>query len=152
MPDNAGRVGESLRHKLAAATADYPFIREVRGRGLMIAIGFSNSYAGGIEAFVREFANRMSGDAAATYRMLSGKAKHHIRAAIKEVEKSFEEMFVLRFVTKLSQEHGILTFVTANNNRVMRIQPPLVLDEEQAQRFVDAFSRVCKDMSTFLDA
>ncbi|MEF2249994.1 MULTISPECIES: aminotransferase class III-fold pyridoxal phosphate-dependent enzyme [Ralstonia solanacearum species complex] len=152
MPDNAGRVGESLRHKLAAATADYPFIREVRGRGLMIAIGFSNSYAGGIEAFVREFANRMSGDAAATYRMLSGKAKHHIRAAIKEVEKSFEEMFVLRFVTKLSQEHGVLTFVTANNNRVMRIQPPLVFDEEQAQRFVDAFSRVCKDMSTFLDA
>ncbi|MCL9851952.1 aminotransferase class III-fold pyridoxal phosphate-dependent enzyme (plasmid) [Ralstonia solanacearum P673] len=149
---NAGRVGESLRHKLAAATADYPFIREVRGRGLMIAIEFSNSYAGGIEAFVREFANRMPGDAAATYRMLSGKAKQHIRAAIEEVEKSFEEMFVLRFVTKLSQEHGILTFVTANNNRVMRIQPPLVLDEEQAQRFVDAFSRVCKDMSTFLDA
>lgn len=60
-------------------------------------------------------------------------------------------MFVLRFVTKLSQEYGILTFVTANNNRVMRIQPPLVLNEDQAQSFVDAFARVCHDMSTFLD-
>lgn len=60
---NAARVGESLRHQLTAATRDYPFIREVRGRGLMIAIEFSHSYAGGIEAFIREFANRMPGDA-----------------------------------------------------------------------------------------
>jgi acetylornithine/succinyldiaminopimelate/putrescine aminotransferase len=148
---NAARVGTQLKDALSETVSAYPFIREVRGRGLMIAIEFANSFSGGVEAFVREFASRMPGNAAGTYRMLSGKAKEHIREAIEEVEKNFEEMFVLRFVTKLAQEHGILTFLTANNNRVMRIQPPLLLSEAEAQRFVEAFSRVCKDMSTFLD-
>ncbi|VEE14783.1 aminotransferase class III-fold pyridoxal phosphate-dependent enzyme [Ectopseudomonas mendocina] len=148
---NAARVGGMLKDALAEAVAGYPFIREIRGRGLMIAIEFQNSFGGGVEAFVREFASRMPGNAAGTYRMMSGKAKRLIREAIDELEKNFEEMFVLRFVTKLSQDHGILTFVTANNNRVMRIQPPLVLSEQEARHFVEAFAAVCKDMSTFLD-
>lgn len=151
LPGNASRVGGMLKEALSEAVAGYPFIREVRGRGLMIAIEFQNSFGGGVEAFVREFASRMPGNAAGTYRMMSGKAKRLIREAIEELEKNFEEMFVLRFVTKLSKEHGILTFVTANNNRVMRIQPPLVLSEQEAQRFVEAFAAVCKDMSTFLE-
>lgn len=148
---NAARVGSMLKDALDEAVAGYPFIREIRGRGLMIAIEFQNSFGGGVEAFVREFASRMPGNAAGTYRMMSGKAKRLIREAIDELEKNFEEMFVLRFVTKLSQDHGILTFVTANNNRVMRIQPPLVLSEQEARHFVEAFAAVCKDMSTFLD-
>ncbi|XLY89502.1 aminotransferase class III-fold pyridoxal phosphate-dependent enzyme [Ectopseudomonas mendocina] len=148
---NAARVGGLLKDALDEAVAGYPFIREIRGRGLMIAIEFQNSFGGGVEAFVREFASRMPGNAAGTYRMMSGKAKRLIREAIDELEKNFEEMFVLRFVTKLSQDHGILTFVTANNNRVMRIQPPLVLSEQEARHFVEAFAAVCKDMSTFLD-
>lgn len=147
---NAARVGTQLKEALSEAVRGYPFIREVRGQGLMIAIEFEYSYKGGVEAFVREFASRMPGNAAGTYRMLSGKAKRHIDEAISEVEKNFEEMFVLRFVSKLSREHGVLTFVTANNNRVMRIQPPLVLSESEARHFVQAFSAVCKDMSTFL--
>ncbi|QBZ90162.1 aminotransferase class III-fold pyridoxal phosphate-dependent enzyme [Pseudomonas viciae] len=147
---NAARVGGQLKQALQEAVSPYPFIREVRGVGLMIAIEFEYSFKGGVEAFVREFASRIPGNAAGTYRMLSGKAKRYIEEAISEVEKNFEEMFVLRFVSKLSQEHGVLTFVTANNNRVMRIQPPLVLTDVEAQHFVDAFSAVCKDMSTFL--
>ncbi|WLH89276.1 aminotransferase class III-fold pyridoxal phosphate-dependent enzyme [Pseudomonas sp. FP453] len=147
---NAARVGAQLKEALSEAVSGYPFIREVRGQGLMIAIEFEYSYKGGVEAFVREFASRMPGNAAGTYRMLSGKAKRHIDEAISEIEKNFEEMFVLRFVSKLSREHGVLTFVTANNNRVMRIQPPLVLSESEARHFVQAFSAVCKDMSTFL--
>lgn len=148
---NAAHVGAMLKDALSEAVAGYPFIREVRGRGLMIAIEFQNSFKGGVEAFVREFATRMPGNAMGTYRMMSGTARRLIREAIDELEKNFEEMFVLRFVTKLSKEHGILTFVTANNNRVMRIQPPLVLSEQEAQHFVDAFAAVCQDMSTFLE-
>lgn len=147
---NAARVGGQLKEALREAVSGYPFIREVRGVGLMIAIEFQYSFDGGVEAFVREFASRIPGNAASTYRMLSGKAKRHIEEAISEVEKNFEEMFVLRFVSKLSREHGVLTFVTANNNRVMRIQPPLVLNDAEARHFVEAFSAVCKDMSTFL--
>jgi len=147
---NAARVGGLLKEALREAVSGYPFIREVRGVGLMIAIEFQYSFDGGVEAFVREFASRIPGNAAGTYRMLSGKAKRHIEEAISEVEKNFEEMFVLRFVSKLSREHGVLTFVTANNNRVLRIQPPLVLNDAEARHFVEAFGAVCKDMSTFL--
>ncbi|MGP1680462.1 MAG: aminotransferase class III-fold pyridoxal phosphate-dependent enzyme [Burkholderiales bacterium] len=151
LPTHAERVGGMLKAALQEAVAGYPFIREVRGRGLMLAIEFHNPFSGGVDAFVEEFANRMPGDARATYRMLSDKARYHLREAVAELENSFEEMFVMRFVRKLSEEHGILTFVTANSNKVLRIQPPLVLDEAEARHFVQAFAKVCKDMSTFLD-
>ncbi|MFW3896953.1 aminotransferase class III-fold pyridoxal phosphate-dependent enzyme [Pseudomonas bharatica] len=147
--DNAARVGAHLQEGLQAIAARYPFIKAVRGRGLMLAIEFSNSMAGGIEALVREMAGRIPGQAAATYRMLSGKARRHLEAAMEELEQSLEDMFVLRLMTKLSEEHGILTFVTANNNRVMRIQPPLVLGIEEADRFLGAFAAVCEDLATF---
>lgn len=147
---NAARVGGQLKADLREVASAYPFIREVRGIGLMIAIEFEYSFQGGVEAFVREFASRIPGNAAGTYRMLSDKARQHIQEAISEVEKNFEEMFVLRFIIKLSKEHGVLTFVTANNNRVIRIQPPLVLSEAEAAHFTQAFRTVCQDMSTFL--
>ena len=147
---NAARVGGQLKADLREVASAYPFIREVRGTGLMIAIEFEYSFQGGVEAFVREFASRIPGNAAGTYRMLSDKARQHIQEAISEVEKNFEEMFVLRFIIKLSKEHGVLTFVTANNNRVIRIQPPLVLSEAEAAHFAQAFRTVCQDMSTFL--
>lgn len=145
---NAERVGNWLRSALSEVTAEYPFIREVRGQGLMIAIEFHNSYIGSVEACVREFAGRLPGNMAATCRMMSDKARQLLHEASLELERSLEEMFVMRCVTKLSREHGILTFVTANNNCVLRIQPPLVLSDQEAQRFVGAFAEVCRDMST----
>ena len=68
------------------------------------------------------------------------------------IEAGLEEMFVLRVVTELSQAHGILTFMTANNTKVMRIQPPLTLTAEQALHFVDCFGQVCAALSTGIEA
>ncbi|MEJ2715391.1 MAG: hypothetical protein P8014_19810 [Acidihalobacter sp.] len=93
--------------------------------------------------------SRIPAKAAATYRMMPGKARFHLEAAMRELEASLEDMFVLRFMTKLSKEHDVLTFVTANNNRVMRIQPPLVLTMEEADRFLVAFRAVRADLATF---
>ena len=146
---NAAEVGAHLQQGLLHIAERYPFIKAVRGRGLMLAIEFQNSMAGGIEALVREMAGRIPGQAAATYRMLSGTARRHLEAAMEELEQSLEDMFVLRLMTKLSEEHGVLTFVTANNNRVMRIQPPLVLSVDEAERFLGAFAAVCEDLATF---
>jgi len=146
---NALTVGTELKLALTEVASRFPFIREVRGRGLMIAIEFDNSFDGAVNAFVQEFSSRLPGNSAATYRMLSNKAKRHMEAAAREIERNFEELFVLRIVTKLSMEHGILTFVTANSNKVLRIQPPLVLSSGEALQFVEAFTAVCRDMSTF---
>lgn len=146
---NAVQVGAHLRQGLEELARKHYFIKEVRGQGLMIAIEFQNDVADGIEAFVHDMTSRMPAKAAATYRMMPGKARAHLEAAMRELESTLADMFVLRIMTKLSQEHGILTFVTANNSRVMRIQPPLLLSLAEADRFIQALGEVCEDLSTF---
>lgn len=146
---NAIKVGAHLRQGLEALARKYHFIKDVRGKGLMIAIEFHNDVSDGLDALVREMTGRMPAKAAATYRMMPGRVREHLEAAMRELESTLADMFVLRIMTKLSNDHGILAFVTANNNRVMRIQPPLVLSLEEADRFIEALSDVCEDLSTF---
>ncbi|WP_444891131.1 aminotransferase class III-fold pyridoxal phosphate-dependent enzyme [Microbulbifer sp. DLAB2-AA] len=148
---NAIAMGEKLKSSLEEISSQYPFIKSVRGMGLMLAIEFSQSFKGSINATAQELAHRLPWNSRETYKMLSDNAKHHMLAAIDAIESNLEDMFSLRFVTKLSQEHNILTFLTANNSRVMRIQPPLVLNSQEALRFISAFDSVCRDMSTFMD-
>lgn len=148
---NAMIIGASLKEGLESVASEYPFIKAVRGRGLMIAVEFDNSFDGAMSSFAREFAGRFAGNALQMFRFLSDKSKAHVELAVKEIEAGLQEMFVMRFMTKLSQDHGILTFVTANNSKVMRIQPPLVLSTDQATRFVGAFRQVCEDMSTVIE-
>lgn len=149
LPDNARQVGTFLRSELEKLAEKYYFIRAVRGRGLMIAIEFHNDMTDGVNSLVRELASRLPINIPTTYRMLSGKVRTHLEHAIQELERNLEDMFVLRLMTKLSREHGILTFVTANNNRVMRIQPPLILSMQEARKFLAAFNAVCEDLSNF---
>lgn len=148
LTQNAAHVGPYLQQQLQDIADQYGFIRQVRGRGMMIAIEFSYDMTGGARALLREMAARIPAQAFMTYRMMSDSLHMHLSQAMKELEGSMEDLFVLRFMTRLSQEHGVLTFVTANNNRVMRIQPPLILTMEEADRFVCAFAAVCADMST----
>ena len=137
-------------HSLLALAARYPFMREVRGRGLMLAIEFHYPFDGPVDAFADEFANRMPGQPRQVWRMLPERVRTQLREAASELENSLEDMFIMRVVRKLSQEHGVLTFVTANSNKVMRIQPPLTLSREEAALFVTALAQVCEDMSTLM--
>jgi putrescine aminotransferase len=52
----------------------------------------------------------------------------------------------------LWQEHRILTINTLHNPNVMRIEPPLVLTDEQAQRIVDAMEAVARRHRSVLGA
>ncbi|WP_330647125.1 aminotransferase class III-fold pyridoxal phosphate-dependent enzyme [Thioclava sp. FTW29] len=149
--DNAHRVGEALRHKLAEATAEFPFIGEIRGKGLMLAVAFAADFSGAVSAGAHEFATRLPGDWHMTWRFLPDQVRENLLDAMRRFEGSLSEMFCMRFVTKLAQDHNILTFVTANSNTVIRLQPPLTLTQDQADRFVEAFRAVCADMSTFLN-
>jgi len=48
-------------------------------------------------------------------------------------------------VVPLLQRHRILTQVSGDHMEVIKLIPPLVIDEEDVQRFVDAFTAVMDD-------
>jgi acetylornithine/succinyldiaminopimelate/putrescine aminotransferase/predicted amino acid dehydrogenase len=142
-------VGNYFKQELERVTKNYDFIKEIRGKGLMLGIQFSNSFENAVEACVREFGTRLPGDWFTLYKFLPDEVKEHLTLAMTKMESSLSEMFCMKFVTKLGIDHNILTFVTANSSTVIRVQPPLVISKTEVDRFVSAFATVCEDMSTF---
>lgn len=151
LPARAEQMGNYFKAELQQAVKDYPFIKEIRGRGLMLGIQFNNDFGGAVEACAREFGTRLPGDWHLAYRFFPDEVHEHLAAAMNKMEESLSEMFCMRFVTKLSNDHRILTFVTANSSTVIRIQPPLIISKEEVDHFVTSFAIVCEEMSTFLN-
>ncbi|WLQ13969.1 aminotransferase class III-fold pyridoxal phosphate-dependent enzyme [Hahella aquimaris] len=151
LPRRSQEMGDYFKAELQQAVQAYPFIKEVRGRGLMLGIQFNNDFSGAVEACAREFGTRLPGDWHLAYRFFPDEVREHLAAAVGKMEESLAEMFCLRFVTKLSNDHRILTFVTANSSTVIRIQPPLIISKEEVDHFVKSFATVCEEMSTFMN-
>jgi acetylornithine/succinyldiaminopimelate/putrescine aminotransferase len=151
LPARAEELGAYFKAELEKVAARYPFIAEIRGRGLMLGIQFASDFGGAVEASAREFATRLPGDWHMTWRFLPDTVRDSLVQAMHKMEETLGEMFCMRVVTKLSNDHDILTFVTANSSTVIRIQPPLVITRDQIDAFVRAFATVCDEMSTFLD-
>ncbi|BDV36236.1 aminotransferase class III-fold pyridoxal phosphate-dependent enzyme [Methylocystis iwaonis] len=151
LPARAEELGAYFKNELTRVAADYPFVAEVRGRGLMLAIQFASDFRGCVAASAKEFATRLPGDWHLTWRFLPDAVRDDLMHAMNKMEETLGEMFCMRFVTKLGNDHNILTFVTANSSTVIRIQPPLIITREQIDAFVRAFAVVCDEMSTFLD-
>jgi hypothetical protein len=150
LPERALEMGSYFKQELERVTEKYSFIDEVRGRGLMIGIQFKNDFRGAIDAFAQEFGTRLPGDWHLAYKFYPDDVKDYLDRAKKKMEDSLEEMFCMRFVTKLSKDHKILSYVTANSSTVMRIQPPLIISKNEVDHFVKSFETVCEDMSTFM--
>ncbi|WJV63385.1 aminotransferase class III-fold pyridoxal phosphate-dependent enzyme [Pectobacteriaceae bacterium CE70] len=148
---NAERLGTYFKQALTDVAARYPFVAEIRGRGLMLGIQFDQTFAGAVNASAREFATRLPGDWHTTWKFLPDPVQAHLKAAMERMEQSLGEMFCMKFVTKLCQDHNILTFITANSSTVIRIQPPLTISKAEIDRFVSAFATVCDELSTFLE-
>ncbi|MBY6243039.1 aminotransferase class III-fold pyridoxal phosphate-dependent enzyme [Methylosinus sp. Sm6] len=151
LPGRAEELGAYFKNELTRVAANYPFVAEVRGRGLMLAIQFASDFHGCVAASAKEFATRLPGDWRLTWRFLPDAVQEGLIQAMNKMEETLGEMFCMRFVTKLGNDHNILTFVTANSSTVIRIQPPLIITREQIDAFVQAFAVVCDEMSTFLD-
>ncbi|MBU2704939.1 aminotransferase class III-fold pyridoxal phosphate-dependent enzyme [Zooshikella marina] len=149
--DKAETLGQYFKSELIRITKNYPFIGEIRGQGLMLGIQFANDFDGAIEACAREFGTRLPGDWHLTYRFFPDEVKDHLSAAMTKMEESLAEMFCMRFVSKLNNDHHILTFVTANSSTVIRIQPPLIISKKEIDYFITSFAMVCEEMSTFLN-
>ncbi|WP_405160288.1 aminotransferase class III-fold pyridoxal phosphate-dependent enzyme [Nocardia sp. NBC_01499] len=147
LPARADRLGKRLREGLAQVCAPFDFIAEVRGVGLMNAIAFDPAFlAGATQAAVAEALTRLPGGMREFAATLPDSVRDSLQQAGTAVEQALSDLLCMRFVSALGSEHQILTFITANSNQVMRIQPPLVLTEDDIDKFITATGEVCASM------
>jgi acetylornithine/succinyldiaminopimelate/putrescine aminotransferase len=107
--ENAGRIGNLLLERLDALRPKHTFLKEVRGKGLMIAIEFHEPPELGLKM---------------AWRLL-----HKIDKAL------FPQLVIVPLLSK----HRVLTQVAGHNMDVIKILPPLMIGEREVDYFVKAF-------------
>lgn len=110
--ENAARTGHALQVVLGELAQRYELLSEVRGRGLMIGLEFD-----------RPRSLRLRGSWGALHRARRG-------------------LFAQMVVGTLFQRHGVLTQVAGDHMEVIKLLPPLVIDEPEVTAFTDAFTEV----------
>ena len=107
--------------KMDALRAKHSFIKEVRGKGLMIGIEFHEP---------QEFKLKM---------------------AWKLLHKIDKVLFAQMIVTQMLSKHRILTQVAGHAMDVMKILPPLIIGEKEVDMFVNALDDVLTECRKFRD-
>lgn len=118
----AEEKGNYLKDKLNELQKQYPFIKEVRGRGLMLGLEFAQPE--------NNFLNKLTGGA---------------------LEKAAEEYLGALVAGELMNKHYIITAYTLNNPNVIRLEPPLTISYAQLDRMVEALNQVCRKNKGFGD-
>ena len=115
MIENAARRGASLLQRLGALVGKYELLKEVRGRGFMIALEFG--------------APRSLG----------------LRAAWTLLEKATKGLFCQMVIIPLFARHRILSQVAGHEMYVIKLLPPLCLSQSDEDWIVSAFDDVIAD-------
>jgi ornithine--oxo-acid transaminase len=110
------RKGEYLRTRLRERLSRHDMFKDVRGVGLLNGIEFKPP---------------------------TGMAMKISFAAFKAVHPG---MFGQMLVMRMFRNEKILTQICGNNFMVLKVAPPLVVSEEQMDRFVDAIDRVLDEV------
>jgi ornithine--oxo-acid transaminase len=111
-------LGERFRAKLRQALAPFEIVKEVRGMGLLSGIEFT------------------------------APKKLVLRTMYEAFRKVHPAMFGQIIVMKMFREQNILTQICGNNFMVLKAAPPLVVSEEQLDRFVTSI----RDVVAFADS
>ncbi|MGA5067470.1 aspartate aminotransferase family protein [Streptomyces exfoliatus] len=109
---HARRIGDLLTGRLKELVPRYELLHEIRGRGLMIGIEFGRPSSLGLRG---------------RWTMLQAARKG---------------LFAQMVVVPLLQRHRILTQVSGDHLEVIKLIPPLIIDEADVDRFVTAFTAV----------
>ncbi|MCW5746791.1 MAG: aspartate aminotransferase family protein [Alphaproteobacteria bacterium] len=118
LAQRAAASGERLRQALRQRLSDYEMIADIRGLGLLNAIEFKAPRS--------------------PRRWLAFQAFDKIHPAV------FGQLLVMR----LFQDHGILSQVCGNNFMVLKVAPPLGIEDGQIDRYVEAIAAVVELMHT----
>ncbi len=117
--ERAARAGERLRRALTERLSKYEMFDEVRGLGLLCAVAFKAP------------------------RSLKLRAPFESLAMIQPA--IFGQILVMR----MFRDHGMLNQVCGNNFMVLKVSPPLTIEDAQIDRFVSAIEQVVDLMHTF---
>ncbi len=117
--ENSAKMGALLMGTIDMLREKHSFIKEVRGKGLMIAIEFHEP---------QEFKLKM---------------------AWKFLHKIDKVLFAQMVVTQMLSKHRILTQVAGHAMDVLKILPPLIIGEREIDLFVSALDDVLTDCRKF---
>lgn len=110
--ERAAAAGDYLRLRLREVLAPYEMVKDVRGVGLICGIEFT------------------------------APKKLSLRVPFEAFLKIHSGMFGQVLVMRLFRDHGILTQICGNNFMVLKVAPPLVIDDHQLDEFIAAVANV----------
>jgi acetylornithine/succinyldiaminopimelate/putrescine aminotransferase len=116
---NATAMGDLLGDRLSVLVPKYEFMKDVRWRGLMLAIEFDKPKS------------------------------LKLRTAWATVNKLNEDLFCQAITIPLLEDHAILTQVAGNRMTTIKLLPPLCITEQDVDWFVTAFDKVMQDLHKF---
>ena len=113
--ENSAAVGNDIIAALNAMSSKYEFLKEVRGKGMMIAIEFQAP-----KSFT-------------------------LKAAWAMLEAANKGLFCQMVTIPLFKEHHILTQVAGHGMNVVKLLPPLMLNQKDRDHIVHSFDKVIAD-------
>ena len=105
-------MGEQVRENLRSELGKYEMVKDIRGLGMLSGIEFQKP------------------------------AQLGLRLSFETFGKIHAAMFGQMIVMRLFREEGILTQICGNNFMVLKVAPPLIVEPDQLDYFVNAVSRV----------
>ncbi|MFA5983054.1 MAG: aspartate aminotransferase family protein [Methylococcaceae bacterium] len=113
--ENSAKIGNDLINNLNALASQYEFLKEARGKGMMIAIEFQSPKS-----------------------LL-------LKAAWSMLETANKGLFCQMVTIPLFKEHHILTQVAGHGMNVVKLLPPLNLTQKDHDHVVSSFDKVIAD-------
>jgi ornithine--oxo-acid transaminase len=110
--ENSARIGAYLMERLKNLAQKYELVREVRGLGLMIAVEFDKPQSASL------------------------------KIGWKMIHKINHDLFCQSILVPLMMDHHILAQVSGHGKDIIKLIPPLVFNQADADRFINAFDQV----------
>lgn len=112
---HAAAMGDALMRDLEPLKWRHDFVKDIRGKGLMLALEF-------------------------------GAPKNlKLKAAWKLLERTDESLFSQMLLIPLFEKHHILAQVAGHGVHIIKLLPPLVIDDSDREWIVSAFDQVIDD-------
>ncbi len=110
--ENSAVIGTDIINSLNAMSSKYEFLKEARGKGMMIAIEFQSPKS------------------------------LKLKAAWAMLEAANKGLFCQMVTIPLFKEHRILTQVAGHGMNVVKLLPPLMLNQKDRDHIVNSFDKV----------